>query len=712
MKLGHDELLRIIADEFTHSVGGENSNYIDANRRAALAMYLGQPDGKEVAGRSAVISTDVADAIEWILPEIVKAFTQNNEVVTFDPCYEGDEDQAELESKYVYDILMKDNNGFLILHQFIKDALLQKNGFLKVYYDKTVERFKESYTGLTDVEMQLVLADRDVELAEHTKYEIEGIPFSDVKVIRTVDSSKVCVQSVPPEEFRVRSTHNSVDLSKAQFSAHSMLVTEGYLVSKGFDKRLVQSLPTYQDTTSSRTYRFTVQGEDVSSMVNETDNPASRLIEISECYMYLDVDDTCIPELYKITVAGGDEPTHVLDQEPIDENPFISSTAILMSHKLFGLSIYDRLKQIQEQKTTLWRNILDNMYLQNNQRTVILDGQVNVDDVLLSRPGGIIRAKTAGAVTPYITPPLPSDVYKMMDYLDQVRAGRSGASPEGPITDSMIGDRVGSMGVERMMSQKEELVGLMIRVLAETGVKPLCYMIRNQVIRHQDVARDYMFRGKWIKVNPKKWRNRSHTTVRVGTGSGNRREQLSAIVQIMSIQEKILANPSQTLVTEAEVFSAANDFAKFSGMPGVRKYLIDPSSPEGKKMRADKDQSSKVAQEAAMKEKQIMLDAQMKIANAQEQLTRIEGMNVQLKSQNEATKAQLKAMEQASQARTDQLTQQLEQAKEVIRTITANKELQFKYYQADQVYDIELRKLNQSEALESGVNPEKVGEDE
>jgi hypothetical protein len=233
----------------------------------------------------------------------------------------------------------------------------------------------------------------------------------------------------------------------------------------------------------------------------------------------------------------------------------------------------------------------------------------------------------------------------------------------------------------------------MIRVLAETGIKPICYKIRNSVIRHQDVAREYIFRGKWVKVNPKNWRNRSHTTVRVGTGSGNRREQLGALVQIMGIQEKILANPKQSLVKPAQIYAAANDFAKFSGLPGVGKYLIDPMSPDGQNFAKEIEASNKSMQDMAIREKQIMLDSQTKVANAQQQLVQVESMNVQLKNQNETIKSQLKAAEQSSKAELERVSQQLEQAKEVIRKISADKELAFKYYKADQDYDVALRTL-------------------
>lgn len=694
MELDERQILNIVATELQQSAGGNDNGFIDANRQAALATYLGQPDGKEIDGRSKVVSTDVADAIEWIMPEIMKAFTQNNEVVIFDPCTADDAEQAELESRFTYDILMKDNNGFLVLHQLVKDALMQKNGFVKVFYEDCTEVFKESYTGLTDLELEAVLSKPDVEMIELTTVEEEGINIHSVKVQRVVKDKRINVISVPPEEFRGRRNHNSIDLSGIPFSAHVLLTTAGELVKQGYDKDLIDSIPTSQTYESDREYRFYMQGETVYPDRDNSLDPSLRPVEIAECYMKIDLDGDGIAEFAKVTVSGGDNPDVLLDIEEIDSNPFISATAILMSHKLFGLSIYDRLKQIQEQKTALWRNILDNMYLQNNQRTIVLEGQVRLDDVMMSRPGGIIRASAPGAVTPYVTPPLSAEAYKMMDYLDRVREGRAGVSPEGAFSDSRIGDRVGSEGVDRLMSQKEELVGLMIRVIAETGIKPLCYKIREQAMKHLDVVREYSFKGQWVKVDPTKWRSRKHSTVRVGTGSGNRQQQLNAIAQLLLLQEKALANPSQSLVQESQIFNAINDFAKFSGLPGADRYFIDPSSPQGKEFKQKVEQQTNQNQQMMIEKEKIMLDAQMKVANAQEQLVRVEAQNNQLKNQIDVQKNEISLYKQRSDNELKYLQQQLSEAKAALDKDSKNKELQFKYDELREKMELERERIH------------------
>jgi hypothetical protein len=688
-KLTDEDILSIVSSELSSASGASESDALQMGRQKALAAYLGDK-GTVIEGRSSVVSTDVADAIEWIMPEIMKAFTQNNEVVTFDPIGPEDRRQAELESRFVYDVLMKDNNGFISLHEFFKDALLQKNGFFKCYYKTEDCVSVESYTELNELELEMLLEDPELEVTGKTERdyidEHGSMKVYDVNVKRTRKEGKIHVECIAPDDIRVNSMHNSVSLKDARFIAHSMLKTRSDLLEDGFDKDVLDDLPTEsEEFRESRNYRFSMQGENISPTGGGVSKDTSTMLyEVSECYMRMDLNGDGIAERVKITVAGFDNPTTILDIEEVEEWPFISATAILMSHKLFGLSVYDRLREIQEQKTALWRNILDNMYLQNNQRTIAIEGMVNLDDLLVSRPGGIIRAKRADAVTPYATPPLGGEVYQMMNYLDEVRAGRVGVSPEGSAADVSIGDAVGSEGVERLLSQKEELVGLMVRVFAETGIKPLMEMIRKLLIRHMDVVDDYEFHGEWVQIAPRNWVKRKHTTVRVGTGSGNRKEQAAALTQVLAYQEKVMAVPGQALVTEAQIYNALNDLAKTSGMPGVGAYFLDPDSPAGKENKQNVSAQQEQQQKKEAEDAQLLAQTQIKIANAEEGKAQAALRNVELTAQNKQLQMALdqQAADAANQLKA--LQQQLAEAKELATSNHKSAELEYRYYDTDQ----------------------------
>lgn len=697
MKYDDDSLKAYIASELNLSTGGHNDS-IESNRQDAMKYYLGDTAAAP-EGRSQVVSTDVADTIEWIMPELMKSFTQNNEVVTFDPTGPEDTRQAEIESRFVYDTLMKNNNGFVVLHTLFKDALLQKNGFVKVYYQKDNKVTFENYEKLTTPEINMLLADPNNEVIGHsTEIDENNIELHDVNIKKTVLKGELVVVPVAPENLRIYARHNSIDLTNCRFICETQSLSRSDLVKAGFDREVIYDYKQTTDTTEERgMYRFNSMGETSQPFAGGShDCPENELLDVSEAYMYLDMNDDGIAEYVKITFLGDEEPKEILDVEEIEFNPYISGTAIIMSHKLFGLSIYDRIRQLQDIKTALWRNMLDNMYLINNQRIIVQDGAVNLDDLLYSRPGGIIRAARMDAIAPFPVQPLSSDSYNMMSYIDQVRAGRVGVSPDGSIHDSAMGDRVGSQGLEQLLNQKEELVGLIIRSFAETAIKPLCVRIRDLLVSNRDTITDYLFRGEWIKLNPTRWHARTSTTVRVGTGSGNRKEQSAALNQVLTYQAQIVAQPGQALVNESKVFNALNDFIKATGLTGAAPYFLDPSSPEGQEFKKQVSENQAKQQEMEIKERQMLADAQTKIANAEQAKAQAAGMSVQVKGENERLKTQLSALEAESSATISQLQQQLKEAELGLKDTHHMEDLQFKYDQLAQQLEIALAQLEQA----------------
>jgi len=678
-----------------------NSELSDADVSKDLELpysyYLGNPNGKEVAGKSQVTSTDVADAIEWIMPQIMKSFTQNNEVVTFDPISEEDEVQAEVESEYVYDVLMKQNNGFILLHQFVKDALMQRNGVMKVYYEDDVDQTQEEYTGITEAELITLLNDSElIEISESVDTQSQ-ITLYDVRVLFSTPNGKIRIDSVAPESFRVNNNHNSIDLTTARFTAQIIQSTASELIEQGYSKAIIDDLPKSTPPTEQQ-YRFGDAGE--SYMYDSSEDPSLKELLVIECYMRMDYNQDGIAELVKVTGVGDEEEmTHVLSVEEIDSMPWITTTAILMSHKFVGLSIYDRLKEIQDQKTSLWRNMFDNIYLQNNQRTAVVEGQANIDDLLTSRAGGIVRVKRLDAIMPMPNPQLGPESQQMMAYLDEVKAARSGVSADGPASPQNIGDRVGSEGVERLMTAKEELVGLIIRVMAETGIKPLCYKIRDLCTKHKDSIIDYKFRGQWVQLQPTNWPERVTSTVRVGTGSGDRQAQIGALNGILQAQATIKQDPSQVLVTDATIFSTLDKLCKYSGLNGAYQFFVDPNSREGKQAAQQKQQSNQANQQKQDEANAQMVKAQTDIAQAELQKAQAQQQSTQAKAQTDMAKNELQYNKQVADAQIKMLETQLKEANMQIDAGKISADIQFKYDQMQNDTAIELTRIESQEKV-------------
>ena len=164
------ELKAIISSEIQSSLGYLGGELTEA-RAKSLDYYFSEPFGNEQEGRSQVISTDVADTIESILPQIMRTFTASPKVVQCVANNAQDEAISKQATDYLNHVFYKDNDGFTNLYTFFKDALLQKNGIIKVFWDDSMDVERSSYYGLTDDEFALLLADPEIKVLEHTEYE-------------------------------------------------------------------------------------------------------------------------------------------------------------------------------------------------------------------------------------------------------------------------------------------------------------------------------------------------------------------------------------------------------------------------------------------------------------------------------------------------------------------------------------------------------------
>lgn len=247
-KLSKTKLLTLISQEVQNSLGFYSSELAE-QRKDAIKYYLGEPIGNETEGRSSVVSQDLLEVVEAILPSLMRMFTQQDKVVNFEPNQPEDVPYAEQISDYCNHIFTKDNNGFNILHSMFKTALLQKNGFCKVYWKTSKQQKKESYQNLTEPEYQALQIDSEVEIigVDSKEEDIMGMPQTlyDVDVKRVQDYSRVQIDPVPPEEVLV--SKRATSLQDCDFIAQRVMKTVSELIDMGYDRKQVESLPTTEE---------------------------------------------------------------------------------------------------------------------------------------------------------------------------------------------------------------------------------------------------------------------------------------------------------------------------------------------------------------------------------------------------------------------------------------------------------------------------------
>jgi hypothetical protein len=604
--------LRAILDNEIDNALGFISTETTEERRKAIKYYNREAYGNEVEGRSTIVTGEVAEAIDGAIPQLLRIFTQSDDVVRFEPKGPGDEPKAKQATMYANWVLMNDNQGVIVLHDWFKDALLQKNGIIKVWWNDETDVTVEKYENLSEEELALLLADGQMEVVSQEQTQIgevpapvdpmmmqqaamQGLPppapqmvpvFSyNVKVKKIDKKGSVKIENVPPEEFLI--SKKARRLSETPFCAHRRLATRSELIAMGFAKDVVMDLPSYEELTYTpeRVARFSngEQPDDPSL------DPAMEEIEVFECFIRVDHDGDGIAELRHIMYAGKE----ILENEESDYIPFCSITPIPMPHKFFGQSLADRTMDLQMIKSTITRQILDNLYLSNNARMAVVDGQVNLDDMLTVTPGGVVRVKNPQAITPLVVPQVANQAFPMLGYMDEVAKKRTGVVEASFAVDPDILQNTTATAAAMMQNAGAAKIELIARVFAETGVRDLFRNILHLLCKYQDKERVIRINGKFVAIDPREWSNEYDVSINVGLGTGNREQQFAMTAAILQKQEQLIqtmgmnnpfVSPAQYRATlgryiESVGFKDSTEFFR-EITPEVEQALAQPQQPQ------------------------------------------------------------------------------------------------------------------------------------
>jgi GrpB-like predicted nucleotidyltransferase (UPF0157 family) len=552
-----NDLKSILQAEIDDAIGFIESETVE-QRKLALEAYLRQPYGNEVEGKSQIVTGEVAEAIDGALPSLVRIFTGSDNIVVFEPQGPRDEASAKQATDYCNWVFNRDNEGVAILHDWFKDALLQKNGIVKAYWEDKEDITKERYFDLTNDELAMLMSDETMEIVEQDTIEFPifdpmGQPVIDpmgmpvmgathnVVVQQKKNSGKVTIENVPPEEFLISKKARTI--ADSPFVAHRQMLTRSTLVAMGFNKKQIEGLQMGDALayTPERVARYAAGEQPYQT---QTDDPSMQEIEVFECYIKTDIDGKGIATLVQVFYASNeileDEKGKEMVEE-VDYVPFHSCCPIPIPHKFFGNSLADRTVDLQLIKTTITRQMLDNLYLTNNARVVAVEGQVNLDDLLTSTAGGVIRAKSPNAVQQLVVQNVANQAFPMLQYLDTVQSKRTGVSDASQGLDPSILQNVTAAAVASMQQAGAGKIELIARIFAETGVKSLFKGILHLLCKYQDKARVVRMRGEFVEFDPRTWANQYDVSINVGLGAGNRQEQMAMLSMVLAKQEQLIA---------------------------------------------------------------------------------------------------------------------------------------------------------------------------
>jgi hypothetical protein len=446
MPIADNELKAILQAEKRDALSSSESSTLTTERTKALDFYMGDmgSDMPALPGRSKAVSMDVFDTVEGLMPDLMEIFAGGDEVVRFSPVAEDDVEAAEQETDYINHVFMQKNNGFVVLYDFIKDSLLSKNGIVKVWWEEKEEETEETYYDQPEEALAYLESDPNYHITEMTPKEAmnEGAgayTLYDVTVTKKQNYGCAKVMGVPPEEFGIARRARSVD--ESHYCFHEVIVPAQELIDQGFRKDQVDKLQTYVPVNlgdeESRS-RDTVEESDDAPGGDSSLNHAMRPVRKTEHYLRCDYDKKGKVSLYRF-VTGGEE-SIVLDHKEdgkavkLDFMPFAAMTPYRMTHRFFGRSIYDCVKDIQLINTALTRGHLDNLYLALNPRPYVSEedaSDATIDDMLESAPGKLIRGKRQGGVTYLLHPDVGQAAYPMLEFMASKLEWRTGVTRQG-----------------------------------------------------------------------------------------------------------------------------------------------------------------------------------------------------------------------------------------------------------------------------------------
>ena len=548
-----NQQLESYGQAFIESAIGYLNDEIANDRAEAIDYYYGKTFGDEMEDRSQFVSTDVQDTIESVMPDFMEIFQGGDEVVAFEPMGPEDVDGSKQATEYVTHIWNKDNDGFTNSYDSIKNALLQKTGILKVWWDDSEETKRETLEGLNLAAMDIITNDPDIEILEATELAAEE-PLWDVTILRTVKDGRVKVAAVAPEEFLIED--RAVDLGKyVNTGQHHTNKTASELIEMGFDRKQVDQLPgKNEELNEEKLARF--RYKDTSETTRNYIDRSRREIDFYELYLWVDWNGDGVAELRQVYLAGpakkllkwakgrGPEGKTGLANMEVPEHPFCTGTPIKLSNNWLGRSIADLTLDIQRIKSTLMRQWLDNLYFMNNGRTAV-SSKVNIDDLLFNRPSGVVQVKTtapdvAGHIHEMRTDSVQGHIFPLVEYFDSVREIRSGTwryNQDSPSQNAYT-DTLG--GIQSIIGQAQKRELLMARMLAEQMFKPAFMKILKLVIRYQDKPRMIRLRNEFVEMDPRHWNADMDVEVSVGLGYGTREQRAMLWRMVLEIQEKII----------------------------------------------------------------------------------------------------------------------------------------------------------------------------
>ena len=592
-------------------------------RETAMREYMRMPYGDEEEGRSSFVTSEVLDTIEWVRPALLKIFVGGDQAVTFEPTGPEDVAGAEQASDACNYVFFKQNNGFLIAYTAITDALMLKNCAVMWRWKEQEIVETVRLKGVTDMQVAMKLQelqDSKPEVVEASDPVVSvdqmGEPVSYyeyVKIKTTKKQGKVCIEAFPPDELLVSRSWTAPLLDDCPYVCRMMRTTLSELREMGYDVD-ADDLNTSDriNTSSDRTLRESDANEWIDhrdSVATEDESRREGWLRFE--FVLVDYDGDGISER-RMIVRLNDK---ILKNEECSHVPIATASPILRSHRWDGHSLAELVSDLQRLGSVVTRGMLDSLYLANNPRKRVLTDTTgaplaNIDDLLDSRVGGLIRMTQVDAVTDEVTPWVGQQAFPMLEYVDRVRMNRSGVNymSSGLDANAINKTAAGARITDGRMQERTELIA---RVFAETLFKPIFAGTLKLLTEYCMETLSFRLKGQFVQYDPQEWRNQYDMSINVGLGTGNKETQAMSLAQIEAAQMAAVQGGGMgLLVTPKNLYNLQTQKVKLAGFQNVDDFWTDPGENMPKKPQQPSPEDIKAQAEQQKQATELQADQQ------------------------------------------------------------------------------------------------------
>lgn len=601
-----DEELATLVDSYAQSALNRDGEELSSRRQRLLKAYRGESPDTPKKNRSSWVARDVYETIEWAMPSIIRAFRSSHRAVEFNPRTIDDVEPAAQETDTVNYTIFERNDGFMAMFAWIKETLMSPNAYVKKYLEEKVCIEEEPYTSMTEAAIAQILSgagpNTEIQVIEQSDagpialpvpaqdpntgqpiIQMVEVPSYDIRIRRVTRERRPRLLNVPPEQILVANDWDKLDLDEAPFVGHIDCKTREELIALGVNEADLDDISSEEEM--GRTYGAE---REVRSDSTDEDPVMARLMPrydeslkkywVLESYVRTDYDGDGYAELRKVLTCG----KTVLSNEITSYMPIIAMTSVPMPHRHVGMSLAESVEDLQNLRTVLMRQTLNNLYNINTRRTFI-DENAAADDGStwndIGNPAAThikVKGPPGQSVMPEQLQGVLGETAPLLEMVSNLRRIRTGVSPETSLDPDILRETTAHAfaSAQDAASQRIETI---VRIMAETGIKKL-FLKTHQLLRmHADQPLVLELRGKWVEVNPADWRERTDVRVSVGLGYNGTQQTVAALTQTLAQQQALAA---MGLATPGRIYNTLEKLTTALNIGHAPQFFVDPRSME------------------------------------------------------------------------------------------------------------------------------------